>query len=136
MTDVDVDVDLPEGWSERPAEAHHEPTVVEFEHTTPEETTFIVSVLPRSDDDQYRLRLSIFNPTSNYARHDYPVEVYNARTDAVTEAGSLVEYIAQRLQEGSISTADPDINVIRDAIDEFSNSRPFSSLRRLIRRLC
>jgi hypothetical protein len=53
--------------------------------------------------------------------------------DAVAGAQSFIEMFSQRIQEGSISAADPEIEAIRETIEAFRGERAFPSIGRLLR---
>lgn len=131
----DVDVYPPTGWTERSDEEQHDNAVVEYRRETDDGATFIASVFRRTgDDEEFLLHLSAIDPASTPDRHDYPVESYQSREEAVEAAESFLEFFTRRLQDELVSSADPDIDEIRDAIGEFTGPRFFPSLRHLVRR--
>lgn len=132
---TETETDLPAEWIEKPDEAQRGPAIVEYQHETADETTFIVSVMPKTADEGFKLRLSTINPTSTHVRHDYPVEEYETQAAAVEGAESFIEEFSQRVREGSISSADPEIDAIRETIQAFKGNRLFPSIGRLLRRL-
>lgn len=132
---TNVEIDLPSSWTERSDETQHGSALVEYQHETGDKTMFIVSVLPRTADDKgYKLYLSTINPTSIHVRHDYPIEDYDSLEDAVDGAESFIEQVSHRLQDGSISSADPTIEEIRTTIQAFTDDQLFPSFRCLLRR--
>ena len=131
-----ADIDLPTGWTESPDEEQREHAVVEYRHEMDGGTTFLVSVFRRSvDTDEYLLHVSTINPASTPNRHDYPVESYDSRTEAIEAAESFLGFFSRRLRDRLISPDDPDIDEIQDAIVEFTGPCFFPSLRDLVRRL-
>jgi quercetin dioxygenase-like cupin family protein len=128
------DSGLPPEWTERHDETRHGAAVVEYQHETADETTFIVSVTPRTDTGEFTLRLSTIDPASTHVRHDYPVDEYDTVEEAAEGAESFVETLSQRLRAGSISSADPNIDAIRETIQAFRGNRGFPSVRQLLRR--
>lgn len=131
----DPTVELPEGWH-RHRRDDRDDAIVEYRHETGENTTFVVSVRRRPDpSDRYELRLSTIDPGADHVRHDYPVETYETRTDALTDAESFVELLTSRLESGSVSATHPGIDEIRRAIDDFANESLLSPVRGLIHRL-
>lgn len=131
---TNIEIDLPADWSEKNHETQRSVAVVEYQHKTVKKNTFIVSVLPRPDNEGYRLRLSTINPTSTHIRHDYPVDEYDTVEDAVEEAESFIEQFSQRLRDGFVSSADPEIEAIQDTIQAFTGNQLFPSIQRLFRR--
>lgn len=134
MLVTNTDIDLPAEWIEKSEETQRGSAIVECQHETATETTYIVSVIPQTANKGFKLRLSTINPSSTHVRHDYPIEEYDTREDAVEEAESFIEEFSQRLQEGYISSADPEIEAIRDTIQAFKGNRLFPSIGRLFRR--
>lgn len=131
---TDTDITLPAEWTKKREETQHSTAVVEYQHETADETTFVVSVMSNTADEGFNLRLSTINRTSTHVRHDYPVDEYDAIDDAVEGAQSFIEMFSQRLQEGSISSTDPEIEAIRETIETFRGDRVFPSIGRLLRR--
>lgn len=133
MAMTDIDIDLPADWTERANETQRASALVEYQHTTDDQTKFIVTLLkPASDDGDYRLRLSIVNTTSAHVRHDYPVDEYDTREVASAATEAFIECLDRRLAEGAISPADPEIDEIRNTIADFTGVRLFPSVRQLI----
>ncbi|WP_336331022.1 hypothetical protein [Haloarcula sp. CGMCC 1.2071] len=131
---TDTDIGLPAEWTRKREEAQHSTAVVEYQHETADDTTFVVSVMSKTADEGFKLRLSTINRTSTHVRHDYPVDEYDTVDDAVAGAQSFIEMFSQRVQEGSISAADPEIEAIRGTIEAFRGERVFPSIGRLLRR--
>lgn len=131
---TDVEIDLPAGWTELSDEKQDGSALVAYQYGTGEETTFIVSILPRVGERGYMLRLSTVDRTSTHVRHDYPVEEYDSLEVAVDGAESFLEHISQRLREDSMPAADPDIEAMRETIQAFTENRRFPAVRRLLRR--
>lgn len=131
---TDTDIALPAEWTKKPEETQHNTAVVKYQHKTAEDTTFVVSVMSKSAERGFKLQLSVINRTSQHVRHDYPIDDYDAVEDAVEGAQSFIEIFSQRLQEGSISSADPEIEAIRETIETFGGNRVFPSIERLLRR--
>lgn len=130
-----VEIDLPVEWTEKSSETRWRSTVVEYVYKTDDETTFIVSVLPQTEDEGgYKLHLSTIDPTSTQIRHDYLVYEYDSLKDAVAGTESFIEQLSLRLREESISSADPEIEAIRETIQAFRGNRLVPSLRHLLRR--
>lgn len=133
---AEFDIELPPGWSERSKEDQHGAAVAEYQHTTEEDTRFIVSLVPRSPTaDAYKLRLSTVTVTSPYIRHDYLVNEYDTRTAAFEGADAFIEHISAQLYDGSVSHDDPEIEAIRGAIQDFTGGHLLSSIRQLVYRL-
>ncbi len=131
----DVEIDVPAEWTECPGEKQHERAVVEYRRETADGTTFLVSVFRRTvDTEEYLLHVSTIDPASTPDRHDYPVESYESREKAIEAAESFLDFFSSRLRDGLVSSADPDIDEIQDAIGEFTGPRFFPSMRHLIRR--
>jgi len=134
MLMTNIEADLPVGWTEKRNDTRRDPTIVEYQHETADETRFIVSVTPQTAEEGYRLRLSTINPTSTHVRHDYPVDEYDAIDNAVEGGESFIDELSQRLQEGSISPVDPQFKSIRDTIQAFRGNRLVPLISRLLRR--
>lgn len=134
MLMTNIETDLPVGWTEKSDDTRRDPAIVEYQYETADDTRFIVSVMPQTAKEGYKLRLSTINPTSTHVRHDYPVDEYDAVEDAVEGAESFIDELSQRLQEGSISSADPEIEAIGDTIQAFRGNRLFPSVGQLLRR--
>lgn len=127
---ADFEINLPPEWTERTGEKHRDPAVVECKHTTADDVTFVASVVPRADRKAYNLHLLTIDPTP--ARRDYPVKEYGSRKAALAGTESFVEHLSHQLQNGSISSANPETEEIREALREFSDDRLFPSIQRLI----
>lgn len=135
MVTTTVEIELPEEWGEQYDETQCGSAIVPYQHEAVAETTFIVSVLPRTaNGGGYKLWLSTINPTSTPVRHDYPVDEYDSLDGAVDGAESFIAQFSQRVRDGAISTVDPKIEAIRETIQTFTGDRLFPSFRRLLRR--
>ncbi|MFC4407932.1 hypothetical protein [Haloarchaeobius iranensis] len=132
---TDTDIALPAEWTKKREEAQHRTAVVEYQHETAEDTTFVVSVLSKPADKGFKLRLSAINRTSTHVRHNYPVEEYDTVDDAMEGAQSFIEMFSQRVQEGSVSAADPELEAVRETVETFRGEQIFPSIGRLLRRL-
>lgn len=120
MPMTDTDIDLPGEWTEKSDDTRPDPVIIEYQHETTDEIRFIVSVMPQSAEEGFKLRLSTITPTSTHVvRHDYRVDEYDTPDAAVTGAESFIQEFSQRLRAGSISSADPEIEAIRDTIQAF-----------------
>lgn len=128
MLVTDTDIDLPAGWAEKRDGSERGTAVVEYHCETADDTTFVVSVMPKTADEGFKLRLSTINSTSTHVRHDYPIDEYDAVEDVVEGAESFIEMFSQRLREGSISSAEPQIEAIRETIQAFKGNRVFRSI--------
>lgn len=75
----ETDIELPEKWVRKSDEAQCSTAIVEFELETTDGTTFIVSVMPKTADESFELRLSTINSTSTptQTRHNYPIAEYD-----------------------------------------------------------
>lgn len=132
----DTDLDTPTDWEECPDEEQHDNAVVEYRRETAEGTTFLASVFRRGGDDtEYLVHLSTVDPASTPDRHDYLVEAYDSREEAIEALESFLELLSRRLQKGSVSSDNPDIDEIQDAIETFTGPSFFPSFGDLIRRL-
>lgn len=131
-----VDVDLLTDWVERPDEQQQESAIVEYEHSTEEKTTFIVSLLlQKPDAARYKLRLSVINSISTQIRLDYPITEYETQVKAIKGTEAFLDHLSVRLQEEWISRDNPDIENIRETIQDFTGERLFPSLRRFGRQV-
>jgi hypothetical protein len=135
MMMIEFDIELPSEWAKRTGDNQHRIPVTEYQYTTAEDTTFIVSILPQANTKRYKLRLSTITLTAKatHVRHEYPVEAYETRADAVDGAESFIEYISVQLYEGTVSQDDPEMEEILGTIQDFTGDRPFLSIRRLVR---
>lgn len=130
---TDLEIELPPDWEVRSSDARTGETLAEFQRESPAGTRFVVAIRRPSDVAGYELRFSTIVPGSRQMRHDYPVEEYETRTDAFEGAEAFIEHVSTRIREGSLSSDDPTIEATRAAIRDFSDPRPFSALRRLVR---
>lgn len=134
MTDFEIDV--PGTWQDRSEASQQTNVIAEYQRETSETTTFIVSVArPPGIKEEYELRVSTVNLTSTHLRHDYPVERYESRTDAIGGTESFLEQLSRQLRGGSISSDDPEMEEIRAAIRDVTGNRSFLPVRRLVRRI-
>jgi hypothetical protein len=61
---IEFDIELPAEWTKRTEDNQHRIPVAEYQYTTAEDTTFIVSILPQADAKRYTLRLSTITLTA------------------------------------------------------------------------
>lgn len=133
---TDLDIDPPEGWSVHRPDDQRETVLIEYRRQTAGRMTFVVSIREWArDTDGYKLRLSAINPTVTHLHHNYPVDEYDSKAEAVAGAESFIEHFSDRLREGSVSTTEPQIEEIRRAIREFTDGGLFSTVQRFVHRL-
>lgn len=133
---AEIDLKLPQEWTERSVDEGGEQAVAKYHYETAEKTTFIVAVTQQaSDPGKYKVRLSTISPTSTPVRHDYPVQEYETLSEAVEGTQSFLNQIASRLDNDEISRDDPSIEEIRSVIRDFSTGDGLLPVRRLIQRL-
>lgn len=132
----EADVDLPAGWSPRLDKTPDSRTFAAFEYRTGTDTTFLVTIDPRSEDPGYKLRLSTITPGSTNPRHDYHVSTYDRRENALDGAQTLIEELTNRIARGELSASEPAIDEINDAIENVTTEKrtsPFRWLHNLLR---
>lgn len=133
---TDIDIDTPSAWRRHSDEEKSDSAIVEYERKTADGMTFIVSVSQRTvDTEEYLLHLSTINPRSTPVRHDYPIEEYETREEAITEAEAFIQHLSRQLHTGAVSSADPTIDEIQEMIQEFTDAGFFPPLHHLVRRL-
>lgn len=130
---TELDIDLPPDWTAQSTDALSGGAMAEFQRTSSTGTRFIVTVRRPSDVEGYKLRFSTIVPGSRQIRHDYPVQEYETRTDAFEGAEAFIEHVSTRIREGSLSSDDPTIEATRATIRNFTDPRPFASVRKLVR---
>ena len=129
-----TNISIPAAWTKKREEGRYSAAVVEYHHEIADEALFVVSVIPKTDDEKFELRLLAINRTSTHVRHDYPIDEYDTVEDAVEGAESFIGMFSQRLAEGSLSSSDPQIEAIRETITTFRGDRSLPTFGRLLRR--
>ncbi|MFC7164707.1 hypothetical protein [Halospeciosus flavus] len=130
---TDAEYDLPDKWCVQPSENSDEQNV-EFHYKPGTGTRFIVRVVvEESDRRPYKLRLSTVTRTN--VRHDYYVEAYDTRSEAIAAAELFTEYLTANLRQGSLSTSDPDIESVQDTIDAFVDDSSPDVLVQILRHI-
>lgn len=126
-------VDLPSEWTVRTADERSTGSLAEYQLRSDEGTTFVVTVRRPTDAEEYGMQLSTIVHGETQQRHDYPVREYETRTAALDGAEAFIEHLSTRFQEGTLSRDDPTIEATKAAVEEFTDHRPFASIRRLAR---
>lgn len=125
------DVDLPDGWRDRPAADRQPDVLAEYGRPTDAGATFVVAIVQA--DDACTLRLSTIEDGDRRVRHDYRIETYDRREDARTAAGTLARRLDDGLADGDIDPRDPDVAAIRGLFDDQRGLHGL--LRRFVRNL-
>lgn len=128
----DVDIDLPEDWSQRLDTGTDDRVFAAFEHQPTDDTTFLVTIERRPRDPAYALRLSTISPDAEHPRHDYDIAQYDDRDTAIVGAERVLDELDSRLESGDLSPRTPAIEDIHDLLDTFQDQRRVSKLGRLI----
>lgn len=128
-----LDIDLPSDWTERTADEQSKGTLVEYQLQSNADTIFMLAIRRPSDVEGYKIRLSTVTPGLKPTRHDYSVEEYETSTAALKGSEAFLEHLSTRFREGSLSRDDPGIEATRATIQDFTDHRPFSSIRRFVR---
>jgi hypothetical protein len=134
MLMTNTNTELPEEWTKKPEEDGYSTGIFEYQRETADETTFVVSVISKTDNEEVRLRLSTIDRTSAHMRHDYLVDEYETVEDAVEGAQSFIDMFSQWLQDGSISSTNPEIEAINEIIETFRGEQALPLIGRLLRR--
>lgn len=111
-----ADVDLPDGWRDRPAADRQPDVLAEYGRPTDAGATFVVSLL--RGGDAYTLRVSTIEDGDQRVRHDYRVETYDRREDARAAAGTLARRLDAELADGDIDPRDPDVAAVRGLVGD------------------
>lgn len=128
----DVDIDLPDDWSQRVDTGTDDRVFAAFEHQPTDDTTFLVTIEPRPRDPGYALRLSTISPDVEHPRHDYDIAQYDERGAALAGAERVLEELDSRLESGDLSPRTPAIEDIHDLLEAFQGERQVSKLGRLV----
>ena len=124
----------PTGWIARNLTSDE--TLTEYECQITGDATFIITVTEDGDATKsYKLQFSTITPESPQTRHDYPIGEYKSRTNALTDATTLMQDLTTGLQNGTISPDDPEVDTIREVLQEFTDENGISTVRKWVRRL-
>lgn len=111
-------VSLPDEWTAASPDVG--PARYRFVADFPVGTEFWVTVAELDAGDVVRLGVSLLSGDERDVRHDYRVGEYGRIDAALEDAEALVDFITERIRDGTIRVADPDPEVVGRLVRQFA----------------